>query len=178
MVPENGAYLKTPSDTARFRAVSVPSYSRIFQPQATHISFVQHLLSPKTVSFSPIFHRALTMVFLARAVPKNVRTFTNALTHTLLKATVFQENFNSLLKTWIQQHSFQSRNEATLQVQFLYHGDYKTARECELESFSETHHGYQGTTSQTRNGQPCSGSGFQKNYQMCSRTHLPPCLHF
>ena len=57
----NGAWKRCmsqhpPSDTARFRAVSVRSYKRLFQLQPTHISFKQHQLStPDTVSFSSNF---------------------------------------------------------------------------------------------------------------------------
>ena len=42
----------------------------------------------------------------------------------------------------LQQCSSQSYRKTTLQEQFLYHGDLSTfARECEMGSFNETHHG-------------------------------------
>ena len=127
-VSENGICFNTSSsDTARFRAVSVPSYWRLFQPQPTHISFERHqsLLSPKTVSFSPIFHKAPTVAILAQAVTQK-----RAHPHTRSDACVVEsqsrpENFhNSLLKTKIPAALFsEPQREPTLQVQFLYRRD-------------------------------------------------------
>ena len=67
---------------------------------------------------------------------------------------------------------------STISVPWRFAKICQRMRAGKFGDFSGTHHGYQGNMFQARNGQPYSGSGFQKNYQVCSRTHLPPCLHF
>ena len=133
-----------PSDTARFRAVSVPSYEKLFQPQPTHISVErQQLLSPKIVSFSQIFHKALTVAILAQTVPKKCAHPRTRFHARVVESHGHPGNFrNSLLKTSIPNSAlFRNTENPHSKCNFCTVELCKTARECERESlgFSVKH---------------------------------------